>query len=203
MDRAQAIISAKQQLKEAYKVLRQVQANARQIRDSFLIDCAKHLAQTRQLTKAQAIQQLLQAELQAVTFRKLCHWLKDNEYHQLTRILTPDNPQDLNTTTWTSITNADDLHDILTKEGQTHYGQATTSPLVSGPIGAKIGPFDDNTYGDDILNGTFDLSDINDMQEVKDIIYGMHYPDPNNPTPTFDTTIEHDQFYQAIYHTRE
>ena len=202
MDRAQAIISAKQQLKEAYKVLCQVQANARQIRDSFLIDHAEHLTQTRQLTKAQAIQQTLQAEQQAVTFQKLRHWLKDNEYHQLTRILTPDNPQDLTTTTWTSaVTNADDLHDILTKEGQTHYQQATTSPLVSGPIGVKIGPFDDNTYGDKILNGTFDLSAINDMQEVKDIIYGMCYPDPNNPTPTFDTIIEHNQFHQAIYHT--
>ena len=138
-----------------------------------------------------------------MTFRKLGQWLKDNEYHQLTRILTRDNPQDLTTTTWTSITDADELHNILTKEGQTHYQQAASSPLVSGPIGAKIGPFDDNTHGDDILNGTFDLSNINDMQEVKDIIYGMRYPDPSNPTPTFDTTIEHDQFYQAVYHTQE
>ena len=131
LDRAQAIIKAKQQLKEAYKVLRQVQANARQIRDSFLINRAEHLAETRQLTKAQAIRQILQAEQQAVTFRKLGRWLKNNEHHQLTRILTPDNPQDLNTTSWTSIADADQLHDILTKEGQTHYRQAASSPLVS------------------------------------------------------------------------
>ena len=163
----------------------------------------EHLAETRQLTKAQAIRQILQAEQQAVTFQKLGRWLKANEYHQLTRILKPDNPQDLNTTTWTSIADAAELHDILTKEGQMHYQQAASSPLVSGPIGAKIGPFDDNSHGDDILHGTFDLSDINDMQEVKDIIYGMQYPNPNNPTPTFDTTIKHDQFYHAVYHMRE
>ena len=54
LDRAQAIIKAKQQLKEAYKVLHQVQTNARQIRDSFLVDRMEHLSETRQLTKAQA-----------------------------------------------------------------------------------------------------------------------------------------------------
>ena len=118
-DRAQAIIKAKQQLKEAYKVLRQVQANAQQIRDSFLIDQVEHLAETRQLTKAQAIRQILQAEQQAVTFQKLGRWLKNNEHHQLTRILTPDNPQDLNTTSWTSIADANQLHDILVCKNKT------------------------------------------------------------------------------------
>ena len=161
----------------------------------------EHLAETWQLMKAQAIQQILQAEQQAMTFQKLGQWLKGNEYQQLTRILTPDNPQDLSTTTWTSIINANDLHAILTKESQMHYQQAASSPLVSGPIGEKIGPFDDNTHGDEILNGTFDLSNINEMQEVKDFIHGMQYPNPGNPTPTFDTTIKHDQFYKAVYHT--
>ena len=151
--------------------------------------------------KAQALQQLLQVEQQELTFQKLGRWLKGNEYQELTRVLIPDQPHDLCTTTWTSIVDADELHDVLTKEGQMHYQQAASSPLVSGPIGEKIGPFDDNTHGDDILNGTFDLSNIDEMQEVKDIIYGMQYPDPCHPTPTFDTTIEHDQFYQAVYHT--
>ena len=161
------------------------------------------MAKTWQLTKAQAIQQILQAEQQAVTFRKLGRWLKGSEYQQLTRILIPDHPQDLPTTTWTSIVDTNDLHAILTKEGQMHYRQAASSPLVSGPIGEKIGPFDDNTHGDKILNGAFDLSNIDEMQEVKDIIHGMRYPDSGNPTPTFDTTIEHDQFYKAVYRMRE
>ena len=55
LDRAQAIIQAKQQLKEAYKVLRQVQDNAQQIHDSFVINHTEHLADTQQLMKAQAI----------------------------------------------------------------------------------------------------------------------------------------------------
>ena len=158
LDRAQAIIKVKQQLKEAYKVLHQVQANAQQIQDSFLVNHAEHLAETWQLMKAQVIRQILQAEQQAVTFWKLGWWLKDNKYQQLTRVLIPDHPQDLSTTTWTSIVNANDLHAVLTKEGQMHYRQAASSPLVSGPIGEKIGPFDDNTHGDEILNGAFDLS---------------------------------------------
>ena len=55
LDRAQAIIKVKQQLKEAYKVFCQVQANAQQIQDSFLVNHVEHLAKTQQLMKAQAI----------------------------------------------------------------------------------------------------------------------------------------------------
>ena len=79
------------------------------------------MAETQQLMQAQAIQQILQAEQQAVTFRKLGWWLKGSKYQQLTRILIPDHPQDSPTTTWTSIVDANDLHAVLTKEGQTHY----------------------------------------------------------------------------------
>jgi hypothetical protein len=60
--RAEAILQAKAQLKEAYAVLRQVQRDAKKIRDSFLDDRAEHLASTRQIDKATAVRQLLHAE---------------------------------------------------------------------------------------------------------------------------------------------
>ena len=56
MDRACAIIDAKHQLKEAYTILHNVQKNAKQIRDSFLEDHAEHLANTKEITKAAAVQ---------------------------------------------------------------------------------------------------------------------------------------------------
>ena len=121
MDRANAIITAKQQLKDAYAVLRTIQKHAKSIRDQFLVDRAEHLATTRDISKAAAIQQLLRAERQAITFRKLGYWLKENEYTQLTRILVPDNPNELATTNWKPILDAKELFDVLTKEGQTHY----------------------------------------------------------------------------------
>lgn len=61
-DRAKAIINAKAQVKEAYTLLQTVQRNAKAIRESFLEDQAKHLAETRQIDKATALHQLLRAE---------------------------------------------------------------------------------------------------------------------------------------------
>ena len=203
MDCAQAIIHAKKQLKEAYATLRKVQKHAKQIRDSFLMDRAEHLANTSNITKANALQQLLCTERQTLTFRKLRSWLKGNEYTQLTRVMVPDDPNDLAKTTWKTVVEAQELYDILTKEGQTHYHQAAATPLVNGPFAQKIGPFDDNEYCDAILNGTFDMSTVDAMPEVRNIIAGMHYPNPHKPTPMFNTTITDDEFFQMIFHTRE
>ena len=55
LDCAQAIINAKKQLKEAYATLRKVQKNAKQIQDSFLMNRAKHLANTSNIHKAAAV----------------------------------------------------------------------------------------------------------------------------------------------------
>ena len=55
MDRAHAIIAAKEQLKEAYTVLCKVQKHAKQIRDSFLEDHVEHLTSTWEIMKAAVV----------------------------------------------------------------------------------------------------------------------------------------------------
>ena len=59
-----------------------------------------------------------------------------------------------------------------------HYHQAAMTPMVSGPIAGKIGPFNDNDFCNTILHGTFDMANITTTSEVKDIVAGMCYPDP-------------------------
>ena len=184
MDHAHEKIHTKKQLKEAYAILQNVQTHAKQIHDSFLEDWAEHLANTWEIAKVAAVPQILHAECQAITFWKLGTWLKRNEYDQFTWVLIPDNSTDLTNTTWKLIVEAQDLYDILMKEGQLHYHQAAETPLVNGPLAKKIGPFDDNEYWDKILNGNFDTSNLATISEVRDIVSGMRYPNPNNPTPS-------------------
>jgi hypothetical protein len=201
-NRAEEIIQAKAQVKAAYAVLRQVQKDARKIRDSFLEDRADHLAETQQTTKAMALKQLLRAEKQAAIFRRLGLWIKDNEYTKLDRLQVPDDPDD-HTSTWRTIVDATDLFSILTTDGQNHFRQAADTPFVTGPIADKLGPFDDNEHSDSILQGTFDSTNLTTVSEVRAIIKGMRYPDPDIPTPTIPTNISVDQFAAAIKHTRE
>jgi hypothetical protein len=156
-DRAQAIIAAKAQVKEAYQLLCTVQRHAKEIRDSFLEDQADHLAETQQIDKYTALRQLLNAERQTMMFRKLGIWMKGQEHVSLDRILIPNNPADLDNTTWTAVLKAQGLYELLTQEGQKHYRQASPTPFVTSPTATLIGPFTTKAHCNAILNGTFDF----------------------------------------------
>jgi hypothetical protein len=67
-NRAESIIAAKEQVREAYATLCKVQKHAQQIPASFLDDRAEHLADTRQIPKAMALKQLISAERQSSIF---------------------------------------------------------------------------------------------------------------------------------------
>jgi hypothetical protein len=202
-ENATMILHARAQVKAAYHALRDVQRNSRLIRDQFLEDRAQHLADTQNMTKAAAVGQLLRAERQCAIFRRLRTWLKCAEHVTLDRILVPDNPASPDDTTWTSIVEAQALYEVLLTDGQRHFNQAAPTPFVTGPISAKIGPFDDNDYCDDILRGTFDFDPMADDLEVSDLIRGMRYPDPLNPTTQFQSHISPEDFAAMVTHSCE
>jgi hypothetical protein len=62
LTRAEAISTARKQIQDAYAALRRVQRNAKIIRKTFLEDRAEHLEATRNITKADALRQLVAAE---------------------------------------------------------------------------------------------------------------------------------------------
>jgi hypothetical protein len=196
------ITDARAQVKDAYMALRTVQTHARTIRDRFLEDRAQHLADTQNMTKSAAVNQLLRAERQCTMFRRLRKWIKGAEHITLDRILVPDDP-DTADTTWTSVVEAQALYEVLLADGQRHFNQAAPTPFVTGPIAAKFGPFDDNDYCDDILNGTFEFADMSNDLEVSDLIHGMRHLDPMNPTTTLDPTITPEDFASMVKHSCE
>jgi hypothetical protein len=118
MTRELAILSAKAQIQDAYGVLRTVlhQQNASKIRETFLEDRAERAPCTSQpatrdggVTKqADAICQLIIAaeERSSSIFKCLGIWLKGTEYVTMDRILVPDDPNNLDDTTWSSIIEA-------------------------------------------------------------------------------------------------
>jgi hypothetical protein len=160
--------------------------------------------ETKELTKAAALKQLIAAKQSSSTFKRLGLWLKGKEYTTMDRmLLVPDDPDDLNNTTWTSIIEAQALYEVLTKDCQDHFYQAAETPFVSGPIADKIGPFADNEYRDAVLAGTFDFNDIAEVMEVRYLVNGIQYPDQTNSTPKVDPTIDEEGFVSAIAHTRE
>lgn len=66
-------------------------------------------------------------------------------------ILVRDDPDNHTDTSWTSIIEEHASFKVLTKESQEHFQQASETSFVSGPIGYKIGPFEDNEYCDALI----------------------------------------------------
>jgi hypothetical protein len=203
LTRDEAVSTARKQIQEAYAALRKVQRNAKLIRETFLEDRAEHLEATRNITKADALRQLVAAERSSSIFKRLGIWFKGTEFTTLDRMLVPDNPNDIPNTTWTSVIEAQALYEVLTKDCEQHFQQAASTPFVTGPVADRIGPFEDNDYCDAVLNGTFDFDGMADVIEIHDFIKGMQYPDPTTPTPLIDATIDDESLISAIAHTRK
>jgi hypothetical protein len=131
---------------------------------------------------------LLSAERQCTIFRRLGVWLKGKEYVTLDCIFLPDEP-DNPATTWTSVIEAQALYEVLLAAGQKNFNQAADTPFATGPVADKLGPFADNDYCDAILQGTVDIEALADLTKVQDLIQGMRYPNPLNPTMMISSTI--------------
>jgi hypothetical protein len=119
------------------------------------------------------------------------------------RMLVPDDPDDLQNTTWSSVIEAQALFEVLTKDCQKHFQQAEAAPFVTGPIADKIGPFNNNEYCDAVLEGRFDFEELAECMEVQDFVRGLQYLDTASPTPLIDTMLDEEGFISAIAHTRE
>jgi hypothetical protein len=143
------------------------------------------------------------AERSSSIFKRLGIWFKGKEYTTLDHMLAPDDPTDMENTTWSTVIEAQALFEVLTKDCVEHFYQASDTPFVTGPIAEKIGPFADNEYCEAVLDGTFDFTDTAEITEVTDLIKGMRYPNPLNPTPLIDSTIDKEGFIAAIAHTHE
>jgi hypothetical protein len=123
------------------------------------------------MTKAAALHQLLQAEQQYAIFRHLGVWLlKGKEHVILDHILLPDEPDNLATTTWTSVIEALALYEVLLASSQKHFNQDADTPFATGLVADKLGPFADNDYCDAILQGTVDIEAQANLTKVQDLI---------------------------------
>jgi hypothetical protein len=130
VSRDEAITKVRSQIKDAYALLRKVQKNAKQIRETFLDDCATHLEETRAITKAAARHQLISAEQSSSIFKRLGIWFKGKEYTSMDRMLVPEDPDDLKNTTWSSVIEAQALFEVITKDCQKYFQQAEETPFV-------------------------------------------------------------------------
>jgi hypothetical protein len=63
----------------------------------------------------------------------------------------PNDPLDLENTTWTALVECQAIFEALIKNGEEHFLQASNTPFTSGPIAEHLGPYEFNEYSQQIL----------------------------------------------------
>ena len=72
------------------------------------------------------------------------------------------------------------------------------TPGVSGHLGQIIPPFTRNVHSNSILQGTYDLSNIDPMPEIRQFLEAMARPSVLHSTSPVDTTITTQDFQKGF-----
>jgi len=121
----------------------------------------KEYACTNNMEKAVVVQQMARREKAKSIFQKLSY--HNGKVHTpLKCILVLDDPDDVESTTWTEVVEATAIWEALLNDGREHFSQAADAPFASGPVANLIGPYDFNEHAQAILDGTFDIDSITD-----------------------------------------
>ena len=148
---------------------------AQALRKAGLELLAEMYAAEHDLNKEMVLQQLLWHEQMTLIFRKLGYHVSGKTYAPLKKLLSPDNPTNLDNTMWTGILEAEAIWEALLEQGWMHFSQAKDTSFALGPIANKIGPFKFNEYSKQIVKGTFKIESLTNSVEVIDIVEAMSY----------------------------
>lgn len=72
------------------------------------------------------------------------------------------------------VTDKDEIHEHIIAYNIAHYSNAESSPLgLNTPLYHKLGPSGTTKFSDDVLNGTINIKDLEDI-EMKETIELLH-----------------------------
>jgi hypothetical protein len=102
-------------------------------------------AEKQNTLKANIIKAILWQEQEASIFPLLQQWISGQQ-NTINKLWTPDDPFNLDNTTWTALVEKEAIFEALIRNGREHFSQATPTPFILGPIANFIGPFEFNKY---------------------------------------------------------
>jgi hypothetical protein len=146
-----AFARAKQNRTDAYGELHGIQAHSKEIRETDLQLQATEQAEQQNVTQANALKAILKCERQASIYPQLRHWINGPSNGAIDELWMPDDPLDLENTTWTALVERQAIFEALIKNGKEHFLQASNTPFTSSPITKHLGPYEFNEYSQQIL----------------------------------------------------
>jgi hypothetical protein len=176
-----AFARAKQNQADAYAQVHQIQARLQELRKVDLQLMAKEQAKEQNTLVANAFKAILKQERESGIFLLLRHWINGAQTGLIDKLWTPDNPLNIENTTWTVIVKRQAIFEALIKNGEEHFSQASHTPFASSPVADVLGPYKFNKVSQQILRGEFDIDSITEDIQLHSIMKAMSHSNPINP----------------------
>lgn len=107
---------------------------------------------------------------------KLRKYAKGEIRSRLDRVEVPTRDSDGEIIGWRSVTAPAELFKTLLAQNVTHFSQAKDTPFVTGPLGQKLHPFEQNQFSESILQGTVNLTGLSLNTAIHACIQEMCFP---------------------------
>jgi hypothetical protein len=182
-----------QTIKSTYKELRRIQKQAKEIRENFLMEIAEKRANEWHLTKAAALNVILQSESSKRTFARHGAVMKGGEKGSIKSLMVPipeyrSSLEETKAVEWTEIEDNSSIYSLLLKKNAQQLMRSAHSPFAYGKIVDGCGTEGDGPLTNKILENSltnqerYDL--INEHADVRDeldtFITALARPKDNN-----------------------
>ena len=183
----------------AYFSLDECHQHASHLRHKHLMEQGMLAAETSNVPAEAALNNILKAEAISATFRKLKIYAKGEHRTTLQRVEIPildNNSQPTGASK--TITNPSELFSVITNQNIVHVSQAMDTPGVSSHLCQVIPPFIRNVSSTSILQGTYNLSNVDPMPEIRQFLQAMAKLPALDSTPLVDTIITTQDFQKGF-----
>ena len=153
-------------LREAKQQVQEIVKDSIRRRDDEMVRKLQQLDQsesTADRDTAQKLRRIRKAEDIKNLFKKLKYVRTKTERRGVTRLEIPRDPSidPKKCTEWKQVDVPTEVLDLLQSRNRMHFGQAHGTPFTVPPLSTHLGFDGDSSYGNQILNGTYDCSTLN------------------------------------------
>ena len=141
--------------------------------------------------------------------KKLRWYIKPQAQGAVQTLLVPKVNDD-GSTSWETVTDPDEIHQLLIERNTKKLCMSNTSPFAVGPLADAIGPYGDNDIVDTILDGTATLESLGltpeDVDiELKTLLQCLQRATNADGTPVKDMEngIKLEDYTSLFRHTKE
>jgi hypothetical protein len=197
-----AFARAKQNRADAYAEIKQIHARSNNLREVDHQLMAEEQAKLHNTSTANALKAILKREQESGMYPLLRHWIRGPQTGSIDELWMPNDPLNVENTTWIALVKQQAIFEALIKNGEEHFSQATDTPFATGPVVDLIGPFEFNESSQQILRGKFDIDSISDDIQLRSIIKAMAHSNPANPIET-DSKLTIDKLKTGFSYIKE